>query len=259
MPRSILLSLCVLFWSFTAAAQSSTRFEISQGAIVRGDPTLKQMALVFTGDEFADGGDTIALVLKQHRVKASFFFTGRFYRNPKFKDLIERLKADGHYLGAHSDQHLLYCDWSDREKLLVTKEQFDIDLNNNYDAMSAFGIRRTDARFFLPPFEWYNQTISDWSQARGLQLVNFTYGTRSNADYTTPDAKNYVNSKTILESIESYANKDAKGLNGFLLLLHVGVSPDRTDKFYNYLSELIVFLKSRQLKLMRLDELLRIR
>jgi hypothetical protein len=42
------------------------------------------IALVFTGDEFADGGDLIASTLRQQNIKASFFFTGRFYKNPDF-------------------------------------------------------------------------------------------------------------------------------------------------------------------------------
>ncbi len=57
-------------------------------------------------------------------------------------------------MGAHSDKHLLYCDWNKRDSLLVSKEQFTSDLLQNYTAMSAFGIRRKEAPFFLPPYEW---------------------------------------------------------------------------------------------------------
>ena len=35
--------------------------------------------------------------LQQQKIKASFFFTGRFYNNPAFKKIIQRLKKDGHY------------------------------------------------------------------------------------------------------------------------------------------------------------------
>ena len=43
------------------------------------------MALVFTGDEFAGGRDPIADTLQRRGVKASFFLTGRFYRNTECK------------------------------------------------------------------------------------------------------------------------------------------------------------------------------
>jgi peptidoglycan/xylan/chitin deacetylase (PgdA/CDA1 family) len=236
--------------------KSNGNFTCDRGAITRGDRGRKTVAVVFTGDEFADGAETIASTLKTHGVPSSFFLTGRFYRNPKFQSAIRRLKQDGHYLGAHSDQHLLYCDWEMREKLLVSREEFKRDLEANYVAMKAHGINKKNARFFLPPYEWYNQTISDWTAELDLQLINFTPGTRSNADYTTPAMKNYVSSESILKSIKDYEAKDPSGLNGFILLLHVGVSPERSDKFYRRLGDLLDWLKARNYQLVRIDQLL---
>ena len=67
---------------------------------------------MFTGDEYADGSSEILATLTQHNIKASFFLTGNFYRNKANLDFISKAKENGHYLGAHSDQHLLYNDWS---------------------------------------------------------------------------------------------------------------------------------------------------
>ncbi len=243
----------------TRSVQSSIPIHPStfeQGAIVRGNKIQKKLALVFTGDLFADGAETIMQALNERQVKASFFFTGRFYRNPDFKATIVKLQHQGHYLGAHSDQHLLYCSWEERGKLLVTQKEFQQDLEKNYAAMKRFGLSKADAPFFLPPFEWYNQTVSDWTKARGLQLINFTGGTRSNADYTTPEMKNYASSEAILQQIKKYEQQDKAGLNGFILLLHIGTDPRRTDKFYHRLNELIDWLKARGYAVVRIDELL---
>ena len=73
--------------------------------------------MVFTGDEFADGGQVILNTLNKNSVPASFFLTGNFYSNPEFKPLINLIKDTGHYLGAHSDKHLLYADWVKRDSL----------------------------------------------------------------------------------------------------------------------------------------------
>lgn len=73
--------------------------------------------------------------------------------------------------------------------------------------------------------------------------INFSPGTRSNADYTTPDMSNYVSSSSILASIRQYENRN--GLNGFHLLIHPGTSPLRVDKFYLHLNELIGELKEK--------------
>jgi len=217
-----------------------------EGAIIRGDTTAKTIHLVFTGGDYNDGGGHIRQVLQQQQVPAHFFFTGGFYRNPDNEALIRGLKQDGHYLGAHSDQHLLYAPWDKRDSLLVSKELFIADLQANYREMARFGIQKQDARLFLPPYEWYNATISRWAKELGLQLVNFSPGTRSTADYTTPDmGERYRSSEEIMESILRYEQESRPGLNGFILLLHAGTHPDRTDKFYGRLEELIRELKER--------------
>lgn len=211
---------------------------------------------MFTGHEFADGGASIIHTLQKEKVKASFFLTGDFYRNPAFTSIIKKLKKKGHYLGAHSDRHLLYCDWSKRDSLLVTKELFTRDLLDNYAAMAKFGIDKKQATFFLPPYEWYNDTIAAWTSEMGLQLINFTPGTRSTADYTTPDMRNYRSSEEIYQSIISY-EQQPPGLNGFILLVHIGTDPARTDKLYHMLPQLIKHLKSKGYRFQTVNQLLK--
>ncbi|GAB3923279.1 polysaccharide deacetylase family protein [Larkinella terrae] len=226
-----------------------------RGAIIRGDTTIRKLAIVFTGDEYADGGEVIRETLAKNRVPASFFLTGRFYRNPAFQALIRNLKKDGHYLGAHSNEHLLYCDWSKRDSLLVDHNRFRTDLDQNYAEMRHYGISKKDARFFLPPYEWYNDTIADWTRKAGLQLISYSPGTLSHADYTTPDLKNYRSSPVILKSIYDYEQQRPAGLSGFVLLLHIGTHPDRTDKLYAHLDELLKYLRQKSYRLVRVSEL----
>lgn len=123
--------------------------------------------------------------------------------------------------------------------------------------MQSFGIAKKEARYFLPPYEWYNDTIAAWTNALGLQLINYTPGTLSHADYTTPDASNYRSSSTIWNSIESFEIKHVTGLNGFILLVHIGTDPKRTDKFYHQLPSLIQWLKKKGYKMVKIDELLK--
>jgi len=214
------------------------------------------MAIVFTGDEFGEGGESIIKTLQQQKIKASFFLTGRFYRNLSFVRIIRQLKMNGNYLGPHSDQHLLYCDWNRRDSLLVTKNEFQKDLDNNYEAMQVFGIKRKNARYFLPPYEWYNDSIAAWTNESGLQLINYTPGTLSHTDYTTPDQKNYCTTRQIIQSIINYEKANPAGLNGFILLMHIGSGPVRTDKAYSRLNELISWLKTNHYQPVTITELL---
>lgn len=51
--------------------------------------------------------------------------------------------------------------------------------------------------------------------------------------------------------------RDASGLNGFILLAHIGAGPKRTDKFHNRVDELIGWLKTKNYEPVRVDELLK--
>jgi hypothetical protein len=85
-----------------------------------------------------------------------------------------------------------------------------------------------------------------------LKLINFTPGTSSNADYTTPELKNYLGSDSIVSRILRYESSHDRGLNGFILLSHIGTSPLRTDKFYDKLDGLIAELKKRGYRFQKL-------
>jgi endoglucanase len=227
--------------------------KINNDAIIRGDSLQKNIALVFTGHEFADGGELIANTLKKQNTKASFFFTGDFYNTPSFKNIITQLKNDQHYLGAHSNKHLLYADWNKRDSLLVTKHEFKKDLQDNYAAMKKHGIIKVP--YFLPPYEWYNDSIAAWTKSMGLQLINYTPGTKNHADYTWPGLPNYKNSEAIYDSVIQY--EEQNNLNGFFLLMHIGTDERRTDKLYKRLNELIIALKRKGYQFKRVDEMLR--
>lgn len=230
---------------------------INHGAITRGDSTQKKIALVFTGDEFGDGAHYISAVLKSQHIAASFFLTGNFYRNKSFNKVIKKLKKNGNYLGSHSDRHLLYSPWENRDSLLVSKDEFENDLLNSYKEINRFGIKKSDVKYFLPPYEYYNDSIASWTRELNLQLVNFTPGTRSNADYTYPEmGKRYVSSQEVYNSILHFEESKPNGLNGFILLIHIGTDPRRTDKFYKYLPKLIPELKARGYEFQRINEML---
>jgi peptidoglycan/xylan/chitin deacetylase (PgdA/CDA1 family) len=248
---------CLIYYlaSLDKGSKATAHTVDSEGAIVRGNTQEKKIALVFTGHEFGDGGHIVADTLKAHNIHGSFFFTGDFYRNEKFKPIIKQLVADGNYLGAHSDKHLLYNKWDSERTLNVTEKQFKKDLRANYAEMAKFGIAKEDAPYFIPPFEWYNRDITLWTYQEGLTLFNFTSGTLSHTDYTTPDmGKRYHGNAEIWQSIKLY--EENNGLNGFILLIHIGSDPSRSEKFYNELDELIIEMHEKGYEFVRIDELL---
>ena len=241
---------------FMARTLIRLQCELRDGAVLRGPKTEKRIALLFTGHEYAEGGETILNELAKHGGRASFFFTGVFLANSNHAPLIQRISDERHHLGPHSDQHLLYCAWEDR-RTLVSEVDFATDLLANVAKIPArSGEERRFNRYFLPPFEHYNREIFDWTRKLRWTLINFTPGTRSNADYTGEADKNFVSSPAIYDSIMKKEREDPNGLNGFLLLLHVGSGPGRADKFHARFGELLDYLAAKGYEFVRVDQLL---
>lgn len=211
------------------------------GGIIRTDPSVKHIDFVFTAADKADGAERIISTLRKYNIKGGFFFTGEFFE--MYPDVVRRLVAEGHYVGSHSYGHLLYAPWGNRDSLLVTRQEFNEDIFKSYKVLREFGI--TNAPYFIPPYEHYNATISSWARQLGLQVINYTPGTLTNGDYTTPEMKRYFSSKEILGRIWEYERADPNGLNGHIMLIHFGTDPARTDKFYDKLPGLIRELRRK--------------
>lgn len=230
-------------------------WQFDRGGIIRGDVASRNLAMIFTADEHSEGATHILDVLKERRAKASFFLTGNYVRNAAFRDYIRRMTAEGHYVGPHSDRHLLYCPWEDRDRSLVSEEEFRADVSLNIEALLHAGALLTDGPvFFIPPYEWYNAQHAAWAREMDVVLFNFTPGSGSNRDYMPEGHPRFVSSQRIMEDILVYERKDPHGLNGFILLLHLGA--DRRDKMFLLLGPLMQELEARGYAFVRIDALL---
>jgi endoglucanase len=217
----------------------------ANGAIIRRDINKKEVFLVFTADEFGEGAEHILNVLSENKSKGSFFLTGNYLRNPSNKAIITRTISEGHFIGPHSDKHLLYMPWEKRDSLFVTNVTFSEDLKNNYTELKKRGAVMPETKYFIAPYEWYNSAIASWTANLGIKLINLSPGSGTNADYTTPDMANYKSSDVLMETLKKYEATEKYGLNGAIILVHLGTAPGRTDKLYNKLDEMIRYFSSK--------------
>ncbi len=125
----------------------------------------------------------------------------------------------------------------------MKKDEFREDLLLKYRLLSEAGADISGAKVFLPPYEWYNDSISVWAEEMGIRLINYTPGVRTNADYTIPSmGEKYYSSGKLEELLFSYGVQ--KSLYGAIILIHAGTHPERTDKFYDHLQNIIRRLKN---------------
>ena len=222
------------------------------GAIIRGDATQKRIALIFTGGEHGEGTAPILAALRDCGVQASFFVTGDFLAVPELRALVPRMVAEGHYVGPHSHGHLLYCPWDDRERSLVTRQEFVADLERNMAELRTLGALPPKQRvFFIPPFEWFNADQVEWARELGVTLFNFTPGSGSNRDYIPESEPRFESSEQIRDNILAYEQTVPSGLNGFYLLLHLG--SQRRDKMHTQIEVLVRELLKRGYEFVRVD------
>ncbi len=229
---------------------------LDHGGVMRGPRDARRLALIFTGGDYGEGAETILDALRERGVPAAFFLTGGFLDAPGNAPAIRRMVAEGHDLGPHSDAHLLYCPWEDRSRTLVTRDEFRRDLLENLRKLHRFGADPAKFGFFVPPYEWYNRQIVDWCSQLGLTVISFTPGTRCQADWAPEGHRAFVSSAGIAETVLTYESSRPDGLNGFLLLMHLGSGPGRTDKFHSHVGPLIDALAARGYRFVRVGQLL---
>ncbi len=160
---------------------------------------------------------------------------------PEHEEIIRSIIKEGHYVGGHSNKHLLYANWGKRDSLIVSHREIADDIKANAAELARFGIDKQNSLWFLPPYEYYNKEAVYVIENLGYKVVNYTPGTATPADYTTPSMKNYQPSQRLIDKFYEFEKSD--GLNGALVLIHPGVEEERTDRLYNRLGEIIQYLK----------------
>lgn len=215
------------------------------GTIVRVNPDKKTVYLCFTADVNFNGAETILKTLKKQKVKGNFFLTGNCLRYTPNEAVIRRIVEEGHYVGGHSDKHVLYCDWGADRPTLMSADSLIADVKANYAELAKFGIQREKALWFLPPYEHYNDFSVGILEAMGLRVVNYTPGIGTPADYTVPSMKNYRKAQPLIDGLWKFEKE--QGLRGALLLIHPGVEESRPqeERLYNRLDEIIRYLKKK--------------
>lgn len=246
------LALLVLQIRFARAAEP---VHDSFGGIVRGDVQAKNLSLVFTGDEKGESTEPILDTLRQRNLHASLFVTGNFLRQPSLRPLLTRAIAEGHYVGPHSDKHPLYASWENRKQSLMGRDIFAADLRQNISDLRAIGaLKGNGPIYFIPPYEQFNCDQVGWAREMGVTLINFTPGSGSNRDYAPEGNAHFVTSQRVYDDILTYEQRNAHGLNGFILLLHLGAG--RSDPFHPRLGSLCDALAMRGYTFLRVDQLL---
>ena len=86
--------------------------------------------------------------------------------------------------------------------------------------MNQAGIAYTDALILFLLRTLYNAEIASWAKSMGIQLINFTQAAEQMPTILPRKMKNYKPRETIYKQVLS--KEKEKGLNGYIILIHLG-------------------------------------
>lgn len=181
------------------------------------------VALTFDDGPNSSVTPRILDILKQENSKATFFVVGEAVK--KHKEIVLRMKREGHSLGLHSWDHKNY------NKLSSKQRQGDIKLTQQ--ALKAINIK---THFFRPPHGFLSLPLLLSCAFKKITTVMWSY---DSLDYKEKDSEALIN-KIRTADINS----------GDILLFH-----DDMEITAVALPEIIKTLRSRGFDLVSLDEL----
>ena len=189
-------------------------------------------ALTFDAHVEATGAAQLLTLLRERRVRATIFVTGRFAET--FPELVLQAYRDGHEIGNHTFTHPHLTTWASnhRHDTLpgITRERLQDELRRTAAAIEA-ATGHPPSPFWRAPYGEHNATIRGWAADLGLVHVDWTHADHDSLDaldwVETPGTRRYMGPEAMARRILNFEAKNGVSLAGSILLMHLGASrPD---------------------------------
>jgi peptidoglycan/xylan/chitin deacetylase (PgdA/CDA1 family) len=206
-------------------AQHQTELErgIRFHKLMRGNASLKQVALTFDDGPHPEYTPKLLAILKKYNVPATFFLVGEMAE--KYPSLVRDEVADGHSIGNHTYHHVSLTK--------IPDDSVPVEIKACGEVLRAIVGRAP--RWFRPPGGEYDQQVATVSRALGYTMILWT---DDPGDYASPGRR------AILCRTLKRIN------NGGIILLHDGI-----QQTIDVLPQLIETLQKRGYQFVRVDEM----
>ena len=204
-------------------------FDIQLGyfvnAIIKKKTKIKEIALTF------DDGPTeftpkFLDLLKEQNIKATFFCIGK--QIEKYPETFQRIIAEGHSIGNHTYSHSNKTGFLSTSKMVEEIEKCD-------EVILNVGNTKTD--LYRPPFGVTNPNIAKAIEKTHKKSIGW----------------NVRSLDTVIDDEKKIFNRITKNLKkGSIILLH-----DTSEKTYNVLVELLLFLEREKYSTFTIDSIIK--
>jgi peptidoglycan/xylan/chitin deacetylase (PgdA/CDA1 family) len=231
--------------------------DLSRGSIER-----KQVSLTFDGGSTDNATAQILDILKENQLHVTIFLTGGFIE--KFPEITKRIVQEGHEVGNHtwSHPHLTSFANNKRNETLpnVNREFLQDQLNRTAKLFEQVTGAKM-APFWRAPYGEHNAEIRQWAAELGYRHVGWTKGRSWQESMDTMDwvadttSGAYHTAEEILAHLMKMTENEVNGINGGIILTHLGSERQDGDHFYTVLPRLIAGLREKNYTLVKVSEL----
>ena len=224
--------------------------------ITRGVTHRPEILLSFDAGASSNAAASILGTLRERGIRSVIFVTGLFIE--RFPEVVRRIVADGHEVANHTydHPHLTTFSFNYRHDTLkgVTREFLQDQLRRTAEAFT-----RLTGRELLPywraPFGEQNAAIRAWAAELGYAHLGWTPVLDTLDWLTDRTHRSYRTPEETKRRIIDRAGAGGAGLNGGIVLMHLGTEragPERIDRI---LPEVIDALEDRGYRFVTATEL----
>ncbi|MDD5675571.1 MAG: polysaccharide deacetylase family protein [Chitinivibrionales bacterium] len=234
-------------------------------SFANGTTARRLVALTFDGGSFDNAAAAILDTLKARQITVTIFASGEFIN--RYPELIRRMLAEGHEIGNHTEHHPHLTDY-ESSHIQRTLPGVARDFLCRELAQANATFFRLTGRQLMPlwraPYGEINGRIASWAQECGYIHIGWRQGRswRQNLDsndwIADENEKGYHSPQEVLQKILSVAHAAPDGINGGIILMHLGTErKDQSKQVHRILGQLIDSLSALDYSIVPVSQLLR--
>jgi peptidoglycan/xylan/chitin deacetylase (PgdA/CDA1 family) len=184
-------------------------------------------ALTFDAHAEAQGAAELLALLRERKVRATIFVTGRFAQS--YPEILAQAARDGHEIGNHTFTHLHLTTWASNHRHDtapgITRAVLQDELQRTAAAIMAI-TGTPPSGFWRSPYGEHNADIRAWAAELGLVHVDWTHGTTDSLDaldwVEMPGTSRYLVPQEMARRLLQFEARHGVPLSGSILLMHLG-------------------------------------
>ena len=187
----------------------------------------KSYSLTFDAHAEAQGAAEMLALLRERRIHATIFVTGRFAE--RFPEIVAQAFREGHEIGNHTYSHPHLTTWATNRRHDtepgVTRASLQLELQRTANAI-ALATGHPPAPLWRAPYGEHNGTIRGWAAELGYLHVDWTRADGDALDaldwVERPGQRAYMHAEAMARRLLSFERRTGVPLAGSIVLMHLG-------------------------------------